>query len=147
VNSTVLNHMYPAINTPSYPLPLHTLKTLSQGKPTPTQLPRSADYTSSVASPPIHPSGKHLHSTTNDITTPHDTDFAQDSIHPYITIIDQYIEHLLIYLLVCMFACSCCIVIGPFVSSREGLFCKSTPDGGARSQSNELSPFHRLKQH
>jgi hypothetical protein len=33
VNSTVLNHMYPAIKTPNYPLPLHTLNTLSQGKP------------------------------------------------------------------------------------------------------------------
>jgi hypothetical protein len=35
VNSIILNHMYPAINTPSYPLPLHTL---SQGKSPP---PRS----------------------------------------------------------------------------------------------------------
>lgn len=123
--------MYPAINTPSYNLPLHTLNTVSQGKPPLTQLPRSADYTSSVASPPIHPSGKHQHST-NNITTPHDTDSAQDSTHPYITIIDQYIEHLLIYLLVCMFAWSCCVVIGAFMLSREGQF-------------RELSPFHRLK--
>jgi hypothetical protein len=44
-----------------------------------------------------------------------------------------------------MFACSCCIVIGAFVASREGQFYKSTPDGGARSQFYELSPFHRLK--
>jgi hypothetical protein len=43
-----------------------------------------------------------------------------------------------------MFACSCCIVIRVFVSSREGQFCKSTPDDGARSQFCELSPFHRL---
>jgi hypothetical protein len=28
--------------------------------------------------------------------------------------------------------------------SREGQFCKSTPDGGARSQLRELSPFHQL---
>jgi hypothetical protein len=41
-------------HVPSYPLPLHTLNTLSQGKPPPTQLPRSAGYTPSVASPPIH---------------------------------------------------------------------------------------------
>jgi hypothetical protein len=37
VNSNVLNHMYPAINTHTYPLPLHTLNTQSQSKPTPTQ--------------------------------------------------------------------------------------------------------------
>jgi hypothetical protein len=76
--------MYPAINTPSYPLPLHTL---SQGKPPPTQLPRSTDYTPSVTSPPIRRSGKHLHSTTSNITTAHDTDSAQDSTHPYIIIL------------------------------------------------------------
>jgi hypothetical protein len=87
VNSIVLNHMYPSINTPSYCLPLHTLNTLSQGKPPPTQLHRSARYTSSVASRPIYPSSKHLHSTTSNITTPHDTDSTQDSIHPYIAIL------------------------------------------------------------
>jgi hypothetical protein len=32
------------------------------------------------------------------------------------------------------------------VPSREGQICKSTPDGGARSQFCELSPFRRLKQ-
>jgi hypothetical protein len=78
VNSTILNHMYPTINTPSYPLPLHTLNTPSKGKPPHTQLPRSAGYNPSVTSPPIHPPGKHLHSTTSNITTPHDTCFAQD---------------------------------------------------------------------
>jgi hypothetical protein len=41
----------------------------------------------SVASPPIHPPSKNLHSTTSNITTPHDTDFAQYSTHPYITIL------------------------------------------------------------
>jgi hypothetical protein len=87
VNSTVLNHMYPAINTPNYPLPLHTLNTLDQHKLPPTQSPCSVGYTLSVASPPIHPSGKHFHSTTSNITTPHDTDSAQDSTHPYITIL------------------------------------------------------------
>jgi hypothetical protein len=86
VNYIVLNHRYPAINTPNYPLPLHTLNTLSQGKPPPTQLPHSAGYAHSVASPPIHPPGNHLHSTTGNITTPHDTDSAQDSTHPYIAI-------------------------------------------------------------
>jgi hypothetical protein len=74
-------------HTPSYPLPLHTLNTLSQGKPPPTQLPRSAGYAHSVALPPIHSPGKHLHSTTSNITTPHATDFAQDSTHPYIAIL------------------------------------------------------------
>jgi hypothetical protein len=93
VNFTVLHHIHPAINTPSYPLSLHTLNTLSQGKPPPTQLLCSAGYTHSVASPPIHPP-----------------------------------------------------VIGAFVPSREGRICKSTPDGGARSQFRELSPLRRLKQ-
>jgi hypothetical protein len=74
-------------HTPSYPLPLHTLNNLSQGKPPPTQLLRSAGYTHSVASPPIHSLGKNLHSTTSNITTPHDTDSAQDSTHPYIAIL------------------------------------------------------------
>jgi hypothetical protein len=77
--------MYPAINTPSYPL--HTLNTLSQGKPPPTQLPRSVGYTPSVASALIHHPRKHLHFTTSNITTPHDTDSAQDSTHPYIVIL------------------------------------------------------------
>jgi hypothetical protein len=79
--------MYLAINTSSYPLPLHALNTLSQGKPPPTQLPLSTGYMPSVASPPIHPPGKHFHSTTNNITTPHDTDSAQDTTHPYIAIL------------------------------------------------------------
>jgi hypothetical protein len=74
-------------HTPSYPLPLHTLNTLSQGKPLPTQLPRSTGYTHSVASPPIDPPGKQLHSTTSNITTPHDTDSAQDFTHPHIAIL------------------------------------------------------------
>ena len=44
-----------------------------------------------------------------------------------------------------MFACSCCVVIGAFMFSREGQFCKSTSDGEARSQFRELSPFRWLK--
>jgi hypothetical protein len=85
--TTVLHHIHPTINTPSYPLPLHTLNTLSQGKPPPTQLLRSAGYAHSVASPPIHPPGKHLRSTTSNIITPHDIDSSQDSTHPYIAIL------------------------------------------------------------
>jgi hypothetical protein len=46
-----------------------------------------ASYTHSIASPPIHSPGKHLHSTTSNITTPHDTDSPQDSTHPYIAIL------------------------------------------------------------
>jgi hypothetical protein len=87
VNSTVLHHIRPAINRPSYPLHLHTLNTLSQGKPPPTQLPRSAGYAHSVALRLIHPPRKHLNSTTSNITTPLDTDSAQDSTHPYIAIL------------------------------------------------------------
>ena len=56
VNFTVLHHIHPAINTPSYPLPLHTHSTPSAKANTPpTQLLRSAGYTHSVASPPVHP--------------------------------------------------------------------------------------------
>jgi hypothetical protein len=52
---------------------------------------------------------------------------------------------LLIYLLVCMFAYSCCIVIGAFVPSRGGQICKSTPGSGARSQFCELPfPLRRI---
>jgi hypothetical protein len=46
---------------------------------------------------------------------------------------DHYTKYLLVYLLVCMFSCSCCIVIGAFVSSRGGQIYKSTPGSGARS--------------
>jgi hypothetical protein len=43
-------------HTPSYPLPLHTHSTPSTKENTPpTQLLRSAGYTHSVASPPVHP--------------------------------------------------------------------------------------------
>jgi hypothetical protein len=80
-------------HTPSYkytqlpsPSP-HPLNTLSQGNTPPTQLLRSASYTHSVASPPVHPPGKHLRSTTSSISTPHDTDSTQDSTHPYIAIL------------------------------------------------------------
>jgi hypothetical protein len=86
------------LHTPSYPLPLHTLNTLSQGKPPPTQLLRFAGYTHSVASPPIHPPGKHFYSTTSNITTPHDTDSAQDSTHPYIAILTTILN-------ICWYTC------------------------------------------
>jgi hypothetical protein len=77
MNFTVLHHIHSAINTPSYPLPLHTHSTPSAKANTPpTQLLRSAGYTHSVASHPVHTPGKHLHSTTSNITTPHDTDSA-----------------------------------------------------------------------
>jgi hypothetical protein len=143
----MLHHIHPAINTPSYPLPLHTHSTPSAKANTPpTQLLRSAGYTHSVASPPVHPPGKHLRSTTSNITTPHDTDSTQDSTHPYIAILTTiYTKYLLLYLLVCMFACSCYIVIGAFVPSRGGQIRKSTLGGGARSQFRELPfPLRRI---
>jgi hypothetical protein len=123
VNFTVLHHIHPAINTPSYPLPLHTHSTPSAKANTPpTQLLRTAGYMHSVASPPVHPPGKHLRSTTSNITTPHDTDSTQDSTQP-----------------------SRCIVIGAFVPSRGGQICKSTPGSGARSQFRELPfPLRRI---
>jgi hypothetical protein len=74
-------------HTPSYlTLSTHSTPSAKSNIP-PTQLLRSAGYTHTVASPPIHPPGKHLHSTTSNITTPHDTYSAQDSTHPYITIL------------------------------------------------------------
>jgi hypothetical protein len=110
-----------------------------------TQLPRSAGYTPCVASPPIHPSGKHFQSTTSNISIPHDTDSSQDYTFIYCHS-DHYTKYLVIYLLVCMFPCSYCIVITAFVPYREGHFCKSTLDSGARRQFHKLSPFRRLKQ-
>ena len=91
-------------HTPSYkytqlpsPSP-HTLNTLSQGKRPPTRLLRSTGYTHSVASPPVHPPGKHLRSTTSNITTPHDTDSTQDSTHPYIAILTTILN-------ICWYTC------------------------------------------
>jgi hypothetical protein len=143
----VLHHIHSAINTPSYPLPLHTHSTPSAKANTPpTQLLRSAGYTYSVASPPIHPPGKHLRSTTSNITTPHDTDSTQVSTHPYIAILTN-ILNICWYTcwFVCLLVCSCCIVIGVFVPSRGGQVCKSTPGGGARSQFRELPfPLRRI---
>jgi hypothetical protein len=96
---TILHHIHPAINTPSYPLPLHTHSTPSAKANTPrTQLLRSAGYTHSVASPPIHPPGKHLRSTTSSISTPHDTDSTQDCTHSYIAILTTILN-------ICWYAC------------------------------------------
>jgi hypothetical protein len=99
VNFTVLHHIHPVINTPSYPLPLHTHSTPSAKENTiPTQLLRSSGYMHSVASPLVHPPGKHLRSTTSNITTTHDTDSTQDSIHPYIAILTTILN-------ICWFTC------------------------------------------
>jgi hypothetical protein len=103
VNFTVLHHIHPVINTPNYPLPLHTHSTPSAKENTPpTQLLRSAGNTHSVASPPVHPPGKHLHSTTSNITTPHDTYSAQYSTHPYIAIMTTILN---ICWYTCLFVC------------------------------------------
>jgi hypothetical protein len=99
MNFTVLHHIHPAINTPSYPLPLHTHSTPSAKANTPpTQLLRPARYTHSFASPLVHPPGKHLRSTTSNITTPHDTDSTQDSTHPYIAILTAILK-------ICWYTC------------------------------------------
>jgi hypothetical protein len=70
------------------------------------------------------------------------------SFRPNLSLTSSYklsSRYLLVYLLVCMFACSCCIVIGAFVPSRGGQICKSTPGSGARSQFRELSfPLRRI---
>jgi hypothetical protein len=146
VNFTVLHHIHPAINTPSYPLPLHTHSTPSARANTPpTQLLRSTGYTHSVASPLVYPPGKHLRSTTSSISTPWHRFYSR--LYPFIyRYSDHYTKYLLACLLVCMFAYSCCIVIGAFVPSRGGQICKSMPGGGARSQFRELSfPLHRIR--
>jgi hypothetical protein len=96
-------------HTPSYkytqlpsPSP-HTHSTPSAKANTPpTQLLCFAGYTHSVASPPIHPPGKHLRSTTSNITTPHDTDSTQDYTHPYITHLTTILN---IYWYTCLFVC------------------------------------------
>jgi hypothetical protein len=86
-------------HTPSYPLPLHTHSTPSaKANAPPTQLCSSAGYTHSVASPPVHPSGKQLRSTTSNITTPQDTDSAQDSTHSYIAILTTILN-------ICWYTC------------------------------------------
>jgi hypothetical protein len=97
---------YATPHTPSYPLPLHTHSTPSSKANTPpTQLLRSAGYTHSVASPPVHPPGKHLRSTISNITTPHDTDSTQDSTHPYIAILTTILN-------ICWYTCwSVCLLV------------------------------------
>jgi hypothetical protein len=86
-------------HTPSYPLPLHTHSTPSAKENTPpTQLLCSIGYTHSVTSPPVHPPGKHLRSTTSNITIPHDTDSTQDSTYPYITILTTILN-------ICWYTC------------------------------------------
>jgi hypothetical protein len=78
-------YKYTKLPSPS-PVSTHS-KPSAKANTLPTQLLRSTGYTHSVASPPIHPPGKHLRSTTSNITTPHDTDSVQDSTHPYIAIL------------------------------------------------------------
>jgi hypothetical protein len=80
-------------------LSLHTHSTPSSKANTPhTQLLRSVGYTHSVASSQVHPPGKHLRSTTSNITTPHDTDSTQDSTHPYIAILTTILN-------ICWYTC------------------------------------------
>jgi hypothetical protein len=99
-------------HTPSYkytqlPFPSpHTQHPQTRQTPPPTQLLRSVGYTHSVASPPVHPPGKHLRSTTSSISTPHDTDSTQDSTHPYVAILTTILNicwYILAGLYVCLF--------------------------------------------
>jgi hypothetical protein len=115
-------------------------------RPQPRQTPHQLSYPALLATHIVSlrlQSTLLVNTTTSNITTPHDTNSAQDypSIYSYS---DHYTKYLMIYLLVCMFACSCCIVIGAFVPSCGGRICKSTLGGGARSQFRELSPFRRI---
>ena len=117
----VHSYKYTQRVTLSLPTPL-----VPWAKPNPHPLGTSfCHYSTNISSRPIYPSGKHLYSV--------NTNSTQNYIHPSTTIPDHYIEYLLIYLLVDMFACSCYIVIEAFVPSREGQFCKSTPDRSASS--------------
>jgi hypothetical protein len=93
-----LSYKYNQLHSPSP----HTLNTLSQGKHSPTQLLRSAGYMHSVALPQVYPPGKHLRSTTSNITTPHDTDSTQDSTHSYIAILTTILN---ICWHACLFVC------------------------------------------
>jgi hypothetical protein len=94
---------YATPHTHNYSLPLHTHSTPSfKANTSPTQLLRSTGYTHSVASPPVHPPGKHLRSTTSSISTPHDTDSTQDSTHSYIAIMTTILN---ICWHACLFVC------------------------------------------
>ena len=97
VNFTVLHHIHPA----TLSLSTHSTPSAKANTP-PTQLLRSAGYTHSAASPPVHPPGKHLRSTTSSISTPHDTYSTQDSTHPYITILTTILN---ICCYTCWFVC------------------------------------------
>jgi hypothetical protein len=126
-NSTILNHTHLVINTPRElpspsPHPRHGEPRQTPPDPLDTSL---LHYSSSVNSPPIYPFGKHLYSVNMNST--------QNYIHLSTTIHDHYIKYFLINLLVCMFACSCCVVTRAFVTSREGQFHESTPDDSASS--------------
>jgi hypothetical protein len=77
------NYKYTQLSSPSP----HTQHSSAKANTPPTQLLRSAGYTHSVASPPVHPPSKHLHFATSNISTPHETDSAQDSTHPYIVVL------------------------------------------------------------
>jgi hypothetical protein len=145
VNLTVLHHIHPAINTPNYPLPLHTHSTPSaKANPHPlsysglsatriVSLRLQSTLLVSTSAPPLVVSQHHM------------TQILLKTLPIHISLSDYYTKYLLIYLLVCMFACSCCIVIGAFVPSHGGQICKSTPDGGARSQFRELLfPLRRI---
>jgi hypothetical protein len=80
-------HTHPAINRPSYPLPLHTLNT-----PQPRQTPHPLSYSALPATRivSLRLQSTLLVSTSTPppvISTPHDIDSAQDSTYPYITIL------------------------------------------------------------
>jgi hypothetical protein len=115
----VPSYKYTQRVTLSLPTPL-----VPWAKPNPHPLGTSfCHYSTNISSRPIYPSGKHLYSV--------NTNSTQNYIHPSTTIPDHYIEYLLIYLLVCMFACSCSVVTIAFVPSREGQFYESTLNGSA----------------
>ena len=129
--------------TQLYPLPLHTHTQHPQPRQTPHPLSYSALPATRIVS--LRLQSTLLVSTSTPppvISQHHMTQILLKTLPIHISLFWHYTKFLMIYLLFCMFACSWCIVIGAFVSSRGGQICKSTPGGGARSQFRELSfPF------
>jgi hypothetical protein len=128
VNSTVLHHIHLAtlsLSRHSTPLAKENSHPLSYSAPPATRivsLRLQSTLLVSISTPPPVTSQNHIHRFCSRLYS---------SIYRHS---DHYTKYLLIYLLVCMFACSCCIVIGAFMPSRGGRICKSTPGSGARSQ-------------
>ena len=112
VNFTVLHHIHlatlslsiPSAKTNPHPLSYTALPTTRL-----VSLPHQSTLLVSTSTPPL---------------VIHNTTWHRSCSRLYPSIYHHsghYTKYLLIYLLVCMFACSCCIVIGTFVLSHKGV--------------------------